>query len=263
MKIFCEFCGAQFESEVANFCPACGAAFSGNDQIEHKLQHQKQLDHLEIEDQKMDLKERQAQIEAMQSRNQNAKISRNMSKGCFVLFAVSVALIVLAGVGLAVMDELSAIALEREEREEHSAVPVITEPEEADVPVSGNFNEPVQAVNYSVICDSFEEIERWPFEPSEGYMYVSFHLIVKNTGVGKIDTTDDIMCLVDGIMMSHIWHSERKDMPVTTLPAGVSAEGNICFEVPVAAEVFELRYGEYVTIYIENDISEREQSREE
>ncbi len=259
MKIFCEYCGAQFESEVANFCPACGAAFSDNDQIEHKLQHQKQLDRLEIEEQEMDLRERQAQIDTIHRRNRSANSAEKMSRGCLGAFIACGVIIVLTGVGLAVLQVFSEMETEREERKTDTAAIAEAQPEEVDVPVSAGFNEYAQTVNYSVICDSIEIVDRYPFEPTEGYEYVSFHLLVKNTSTEEIETTNDIICLADGIITTYTWHTDRKEMPEIALPVGVSAEGYICFEVPVDAEQFELRYGDYVTIYIENNLMEREQ----
>lgn len=264
MKIFCEYCGGQFEAERANFCPNCGAAFSDNDQIEHQIRHEQRLDELEIEQQKMDLRERQARIHNM---NENKAAGRRLAGiGCLVpilLPVVAFSLCLAAVFIVALVDVVNERKAERqqENEEENRLLSEDYEYEstfEEDIPVSAGFNEYAETVNYSVICDSFEQVDRYPFGAAEGYMYVNFHIVVKNTGIGEVDTTDDIMCLVDGIMMSETWYSDKKEMPYVTLPAGVSAEGNACFEVPVDAEEFELRYGEYVTIYIENTLNTEE-----
>lgn len=258
MKIFCEYCGGQFEVERANFCPNCGAAFNDNDQVEHRIQHEQRLDALEIEEQKMDLRERQAHIDNMHAQNKRMANERKMIHiGCMIPVVI-IALFFLTAVVVAFVDIIQDRIIDDIDDEPRSTVPVITQRTEEDVPVSAGFNEYAETVNYSVICDGFEQVDRAPFGAADGYMYVNFHIVVKNTGIGKVDTTDDIMCLVDGIMMSDTWYSDKKEMPSVTLPAGVSAEGNICFEVPVDAEEFELRYGEYVTLYIENTLNTEE-----
>lgn len=255
MKIFCEYCGGQFEAERANFCPNCGAAFNDNDQVEHRIRHEQRLDDLEIEEQKMDLRERQAKIDDMHAKNRRMASERKIVHiGCII----PIALFFLAAAVVAFADIIQDRIINDIDDEPRSTVSVSTQPEEEEVPVSAGFNEYAETVNYAVICDSFEQVDRYPFKPAQGYMYVNFHIVVKNTGIGEVDTTDDVMCLVDGIMMSDTWYSDKKQMSSVTLPAGVSAEGNVCFEVPIDAEEFELRYGDYVTIYIENTLNTEE-----
>lgn len=259
MKIFCDYCGNQFDTAMNNKCPSCGADYSDDNEIKAAALKQAQEESFKRHRENIELRERQARIEDVNTKNANRKAGRRLlGIGCIipiVLFSLCFTAIFIVAL-VEVINERSA---EYKESESSSVLSdyeyeSVFEEEEEEVPVSGEFNEAVHSVNYSVICDSFEEVDRYPFEPTDGYMYVSFHIVVKNTGIGKVNTTNDIICLADGMLASYTWHSDRKELPSTTLPAGVSAEGYICFEVPVDTEEFELRYGEYVTIYIENTL---------
>lgn len=258
MKIFCDYCGNQFETEGNSTCPSCGAAFEGDVEIKNAALMKAREAELQRQRENIELRERQAQIDDMNARNKNRETSRRIiGIGCLVpiiLTALFTAVIFI----IAIAEVVNERAAEREKEESSSSLLEDYEYEsvfeEEESPVSADFNEYAESVNYSVICDSFEEVDRYPFSPTDGYMYVSFHFVVKNTGVGKVNTTNNVICLADGMLADSTWHSDRKELPSTTLPAGVSTEGYMCFEVPVDTEEFELRYGDYVTIYIKNTL---------
>ena len=258
MRIFCDYCGNQFETNDNNTCPSCGAAYEGDTEIKNAALMKAREAEMQRQRENMALRERQAQIDDMNARNKNRETSRRIiGIGCLLPVILTVLFVATIFI-IATIEVVNERAVEREKEENSSSLLEDYEYEssfeEEEVPVYADFNEYAESVNYSVICDSFEEVDRYPFSPTDGYMYVSFHLVVKNTGVGKVNTTNNVICLADGMLTDSTWHSDRKELPSTTLPSGVSTEGYMCFEVPVDTEEFELRYGDYVTIYIENTL---------
>ena len=260
MKIFCDYCGNQFETEGNSTCPSCGASYDGDIEIKNAAIKKAREDEMKRRQENMELSERQAKLESMKTLSKNTKAGiKLVGIGC-LLPVIAGVLCFIVIFTIAVIQVAQERTVEREQEsssllEDYEYESVFVEDES---PVSADFNEYAETVNYSVICDSFEKVDRYPFSPTDGYMYVSFHLIVKNTGIGEVNTTNNIICLADGMITQGTWHSDRKEMPDTTLPAGVSAEGWMCFEVPTDTKEFELRYGDIVTIYIENTI-EKEQ----
>ena len=125
--------------------------------------------------------------------------------------------------------------------------------------VTAELGEFAETPDYAVKCDSIEKIKVYPYNPSQGYMFVTFHIVVKNTGKEKYSPTEDIMCLVDGVMCEYQYDNNHKRLASTPIPPDIMAEGYKCFEVPVDAEYFDIKYGEYVTLHIKNTINEQSQ----
>lgn len=253
MTIICEYCGGKIDTDKSDVCPNCGAPFDNQKVLDAQKAEQREKQAklaAEAEERREAArKERERMINRQEQLMKQAEKQKHpkRSPGCIV--AVIIFLIII------IITAFSQIIEEYEYYsgyDEDSSSAVASEPAETDVPVSGDFDEYVQTVNYSVICDSFEQIDGYPFKPHDGYVYMAFHLKVKNTGTGKISPTNDIICLADGNMCEDFGWSELKEISTAELPAGVSTEGTACFEVPADAKMFEIRYGDYVTIHIKN-----------
>ena len=241
MKIFCDYCGCNFDTNENDFCPSCGAPYSNDKEITLAKEQQSKLAQLKIKEKELELK----------------KSERTRSGSRITALIISM-LVVVAVAAVSATGKSSGIDTKKVKEAAStvkSKIPVVTQKEETDVPVTVGFNETAQTVKYSVICDNYETIDRYPFTPNDGYMYVSFHFIIKNTSIGKLNPPSGFYCPVNENKRSKIWDNERKEPPMGTLPAGVSTTGNICFEVPVDAEYFDISYGDYVTIHIENTLS--------
>ena len=258
MKIFCDYCGNQFDTSQHSTCPSCGGTYEGDIEIKNAVIKQAREETMQRQRETMAMRERQAQIDNMNARNKNKAAGRRLAViGCLVPVIAVVLCFVLVFV-MALIEVMNERAAEKEDEKSGSSLLEDYEYEssfeEDETPVSAGFNEYAETADYSVICDSFEKVDRYPFTPTDGYMYVSFHFVIKNTGIGKVNTTSDVICLADGMLADYTWHSDRKELSDETLPAGVSTEGYMCFEVPVDTKEFELRYGDLVTINIENTL---------
>lgn len=87
MEIFCDFCGARFDTQKNSTCPNCGGAFSHDSEVKSASEKQKKLDELDIRDREMDLKEREAKLEQQKAEYDIKKIRKN-SKTTVVLIGV-------------------------------------------------------------------------------------------------------------------------------------------------------------------------------
>ena len=259
MKIFCDYCGNQFDTDKNAVCPSCGAIYDGDAEIKEAILKKEQEEMYRRQREEFVMREQQARLQ------KNRETSRRIiGIGCLlpvILITLCFAVVFIAAL-VQVIDERNEEKEDSnssllEDYEYESPFEDYTETEE-DEPshVYAVFNEEAQTEDYYVICDDYEKIDRYPFTPTDGYMYVSFHLTVKNTGIGKVNTTSDVVCLADGVITSQTWDSDRKELPDTTLPAGVSAEGYMCYEVPVDAEEFQLIYGDIIYITIPNTLTE-------
>lgn len=255
MEIFCDYCGSKFDTEGKQNCPSCGASFSHDEEILKAAEQENRLRELKIKEKELDLKKAEAKNDdSIKIKIKNTKSTRAATIIIFMVVAFSLIVVFIAATSGLRGKKIDKDAINAQASSIKSNIPVITFAEETEVPVSVAFNETAQTVNYSVICDSFEKIDRYPFTPDEGNMYVSFHFIIKNTSIGKVNPPAAFYCSVNGEKYSKIWDNQRKEPPMGTLPAGVSSTGNICFEVPIDAEYFDISYGDYVTIHIENTI---------
>lgn len=94
MDIFCDFCGAQFDTQKNSTCPNCGGAFSHDSEVKSASEKQKKLDELDVRNREMDLKEREAKLEQQKAEHDIKKIRKN-SKTTVVFIGV-IAVIMLA-----------------------------------------------------------------------------------------------------------------------------------------------------------------------
>ncbi len=265
MRIICEYCGAQFESVGNKVCPHCGASFEDNDTIEAQREKRKKLDEIEVRQRQMDLDEREHQM--ANAEKQRKRIERNrktMKAGCVypvvIITALSIAFTIFSLTGI--FKDLSDWSSSDDDSDFDSDIVMdmfdeVTEEKAKTVKVG--FNEVADMGDYTFVCDKIEETDRGAFKPTKGYMYVSFHLVIKNTSDEKIYPFSSVACSVDGVVCDETFVSEQKDFRPSSLPSGLSADGYVCFEVPKNAKTFELRYDgvddSIVTISVENTLS--------
>ncbi len=255
MKIYCEYCGAQFDSAHNKVCPNCGASFEGNDTIEAEKIKQQKLDELELREQQMEMEARQSQIEyADTQRKRLVRQQKAMNIGCvlpvIIIFVLFTAIFVFAAIsGLSesgIFSKKDDIISQFQTTEETTLV---------DVPTKVGFNEPAEMLNYSLVCDEIKHTDRGGFKPTEGHMYVMFHFVMKNTSDEILDPRESIICSVDGVMCTEKVLFDEKEFDPSDIPVGLSADGYVCFEVPEDSETFELRFGDNITITVENTLS--------
>lgn len=248
MKIICEYCGTQFDTQGVKVCPNCGASFANNRVLETKILHENKKTQLELEKKAVELE--QCKIEnarkrsMLQQEQQSARAAKVLKIGC-VIPVICVALIFIIGVIVSIFSTMTG----GDTPSEYHSTEVITEV--IEIPVSVGLNEVAETSKYTIVCDKFEVIEKKGFTPAKEYQYMSFHLVVQNKSEDKINTEKLIDCLADGTMCEVRWDSDRKRLP-KYLNKGIKADGSVCFEVPIDTKSFDIKYGDYVTIHIEN-----------
>ena len=124
-----------------------------------------------------------------------------------------------------------------------------------------NFNETAQTAEYSFICDEVFRTDIMYGGADKGYMYVAFHLKVKNTTDEKQWLSNELNCVYDGdIGCDRAWgFDEGKSFSTSvTLSAGIGSDGYVCYIVPEKAKSVVLSYGDYVRVNIDlRDLSYR------
>ena len=127
-----------------------------------------------------------------------------------------------------------------------------------------NFNETAQTDEYSFICDEVFRTDIMYGGADKGYMYVAFHLKVKNTTDEKQWLSNDLNCVYDGdIGCDRAWgFDEGKSFSTSVaLSAGIGSDGYVCYIVPEKAKSVVLSYGDYVRVNIDlRDLSYRTES---
>ena len=127
-----------------------------------------------------------------------------------------------------------------------------------------NFNETAQTAEYSFICDEVFRTDIMYGGADKGYMYVAFHLKVKNTTDEKLWLSNDLNCIYDGdIGCDRAWgFDEGKSFSTSlALSAGIGSDGYVCYIVPENAKSVVLAYGDYVRVNIDlRDLSYRTES---
>ena len=127
-----------------------------------------------------------------------------------------------------------------------------------------NFNETAQTAEYSFICDEVFRTDIMYGGADKGYMYVAFHLKVKNTTDEKQWLSNDLNCIYNGdIGCDRAWgFDEGKSFSTSVaLSAGIGSDGYVCYIVPEKAKSVVLSYGDYVRVNIDlRDLSYRTES---
>lgn len=221
MKIICEYCGTQFNTDGVDVCPNCGASFENNSSMEQKVLQENKKTQLELEKKELELEQRRIETARNRSRlnfeKQGEQTAKIIKLGCaipIICFAVFWVIFLIIGFGSAMKDEDTS-------RNHYYSSDVSSEV--VETPVTVNFNEAGKTSKYSVICDSYQAIEIPYFKPAKGYRYVSFHLIVENTSDERLLLDESIDCLSDGIMCSSQWDTDRKTLPYA-VNKGIKAE---------------------------------------
>lgn len=121
-------------------------------------------------------------------------------------------------------------------------------------PVEVGLNESAKLSNFSVTITEIKKVDKgnW-MEADDGYMYVGFNFVVENTSDKELKlATEDIYCLVNDILCEDFSFSNEKYLESSKVPKGMKIGGYACFEVPIDAKEFIIKYGDHITIKINN-----------
>ena len=257
MDVFCDYCGAKLDVEHENCCTQCGAPFDNNASVKAYREEKRKK---EEEYRRMkEMRQKEYDASQQQTQNINTTVQNNSSQKVvkiivtvfiILFFAPTILSIIITLVGeifSAIDDNIDYNHgyIEESSAEESSLVQEVQRV---------NFNEIAQTAEYSFLCDEVYRTDIQYGGADKGYMYVAFHLKVKNTTDEKLWLSNDLNCIYDGdIGCDRAWgFDEGKSFSTSvTLSAGIGSDGYVCYIVPENAKSVVLSYGDYVRVNID------------
>ena len=274
MDVFCDYCGAKLDVEHENCCTQCGAPFDNNASVKEYREEKKRKEEEYRRRQEMRRNEYNASQQPSQSNvnssqnnaSQQQKIVKTIITVFIIMFfaptVIGIIISVIGGIFSVIGDNIgdnfdnnNGYIEEISFAEESSATQEVQRV---------NFNETAQTDEYSFICDEVFRTDIMYGGADKGYMYVAFHLKVKNTTDEKQWLSNDLNCIYDGdIGCDRAWgFDEGKSFSTSVaLSAGIGSDGYVCYIVPEKAKSVVLAYGDYVRVNIDlRDLSYRTES---
>lgn len=262
MDVFCDYCGAKLDVEHENCCTHCGAPFDNNADVkayreEKKRKEEEYRRRQEMRQNEYNASQQPSQSNVSSSQNASAqKIAKTITTVIIiVVFAptiIGIIISVIGGIFSVIGDNIgdnfdnnNGYIEEISFAEESSANQEVQRV---------NFNETAQTAEYSFICDEVFRTDIMYGGADKGYMYVAFHLKVKNTTDEKQWLSNDLNCVYDGdIGCDRAWaFDEGKSFSTSVaLSAGIGSDGYVCYIVPEKAKSVVLSYGDYVRVNID------------
>ena len=269
MDIFCDYCGAKLDVEHENCCTQCGAPFDNNASVKAYREEKKKKEEeyrrmKEMRQKEYEASQQQSQSTVSNSQNTSApKVAKIITTTIIILFFAPMVLGLLA----TVIGTIVSIFEDNFSDNNYGYIEESSATEESSVIQEVqrvNFNETAQTDEYSFICDEVFRTDIMYGGADKGYMYVAFHLKVKNTTDEKQWLSNDLNCVYDGdIGCDRAWgFDEGKSFSTSVaLSAGIGSDGYVCYIVPEKAKSVVLSYGDYVRVNIDlRDLSYRTES---
>lgn len=262
MDVFCDYCGAKLDVENENCCTQCGAPFDNNASVKEYREEKKRKEEEYRRRQEMRQNEYNASQQPSQSNvsnSQNAstqKIAKTITTVIIIMFfapmVISIIISIFGGIFSAIGDNIGDNF-----DNNYGYIEEISFAEESSTTQEVqrvNFNETAQTAEYSFICDEVFRTDIMYGGADKCYMYVAFHLKVKNTTDEKLWLSNDLNCVYDGdIGCDRAWgFNEGKSFSTSVaLSAGIGSDGYVCYIVPEKAKSVVLSYGDYVRVNID------------
>lgn len=273
MDIFFDYCGAKLDVEHENCCTQCGAPFDNNAGVkayreEKKRKEEEYRRRQEMRQNEYNASQQPSQSNVNSSRNnssQQQKIVKTIITVFIIMFfaptVIGIIISVIGGIFSVIGDNIG------DNFDNNGYIEEISFAEESSATQEVqrvNFNETAQTDEYSFICDEVFRTDIMYGGADKGYMYVAFHLKVKNTTDEKQWLSNDLNCVYDGdIGCDRAWgFDEGKSFSTSVaLSAGIGSDGYVCYIVPEKAKSVVLSYGDYVRVNIDlRDLSYRTES---
>lgn len=260
MDAFCDYCGAKLDVENDNCCAQCGAPFDDNESVKQYRAEKKRREEQQRNLEEMRLRQQQSQynqqLRTGPVTQQNAHVDRARKIVVIVVILMFFGPVLLGmlggilGVVFDVVDDLN------DDAEYTTRKPITTFASTSSIVhenVEVNFNETAELDDYSFICDEVYRTDIKYGGADKGYMYVVFHIKVKNTSDTKIWLNNELNCIYDGdISCDKAWGLEEKSFNTyASLSAGLGTDGYICYIVPDKADSVIIAYGDYLRVNID------------
>lgn len=260
MDVFCNYCGAKLDVEHENCCTQCGAPFDNNADVKAYREEKKRKEEEYRRRQEMRQNEYNASQQPSQSNvnnsQSNASQQQKIVKTIITAFIIMFFAPTVIGIIISVIGGIFSMIADNFDNADYDYIEEsVTEESSATQEVQRvNFNETAQTAEYSFICDEVFRTDIMYGGADKGYMYVAFHLKVKNTTDEKQWLSNDLNCVYDGdIGCDRAWgFDEGKSFSTSvTLSAGIGSDGYVCYIVPEKAKSVVLSYGDYVRVNID------------
>lgn len=270
MDVFCNYCGAKLDVEHENCCTQCGAPFDNNADVkayrEEKKRKEEEYRHRqEMRQNEYNTSQQPSQSTVSNSQSnasQQQKIVKTIITVFIIMFfapmVISIIISIFGGIFSMIADNFDNTDydyIEESVSEESSTTQEVQRV---------NFNETAQTAEYSFICDEVFRTDIMYGGADKGYMYVAFHLKVKNTTDEKQWLSNDLNCVYDGDIgcdRARGFNEGKRFSTSVTLSAGIGSDGYVCYIVPEKAKSVVLSYGDYVRVNIDlRDLSYRTES---
>lgn len=274
MEVFCDYCGAKLDVEHENCCTQCGAPFDNNASVKEYREEKKRKEEEYRRRQEMRQNEYNASQQPSQSNvnssQNNASQQQKIVKTIITVFIIMFFAPTVIGIIISVIGGIFSVIGDNigdNFDNNNGYIEEISFAEESSTTQEVqrvNFNETAQTAEYSFICDEVFRTDIMYGGADKGYMYVAFHLKVKNTTDEKQWLSNDLNCVYDGdIGCDRAWgFDEGKSFSTSVaLSAGIGSDGYVCYIVPEKAKSVVLAYGDYVRVNIDlRDLSYRTES---
>lgn len=271
MDVFCDYCGAKLDVEHENCCTQCGAPFDNNAGVkayreEKKRKEEEYRRRQEVSQNEYNASQQPSQSTVSNSQN-NASQQQKIVKIIITVFIIMFFAPTVIGIIISVIGGIFSVIGDNIGDNNYGYIEEISSEEESSITQKVqrvNFNETAQTAEYSFICDEVFRTDIMYGGADKGYMYVAFHLKVKNTTDEKLWLSNDLNCIYDGdIGCDRAWgFDEGKSFSTSlALSAGIGSDGYVCYIVPEKAKSVVLAYGDYVRVNIDlRDLSYRTES---
>ncbi len=274
MDVFCDYCGAKLDVEHENCCTQCGAPFDNNASVKEYREAKKRKEEeyrrrQEMRQNEYNASQQPSQSNVNSSRN-NASQQQKIVKAIITVFIIMFFAPTVIGIIISVIGGIFSVISDNigdNFDNNNGYIEEISFAEESSTTQEVqrvNFNETAQTAEYSFICDEVFRTDIMYGGADKGYMYVAFHLKVKNTTDEKQWLSNDLNCIYDGdIGCDRAWgFDEGKSFSTSVaLSAGIGSDGYVCYIVPEKAKSVVLAYGDYVRVNIDlRDLSYRTES---
>lgn len=274
MDVFCDYCGAKLDVEHENCCTQCGAPFDNNASVKEYREAKKRKEEeyrrrQEMRQNEYNASQQPSQSNVNSSRN-NASQQQKIVKAIITVFIIMFFAPTVIGIIISIFGGIFSVISDNigdNFDNNNGYIEEISFAEESSATQEVqrvNFNETAQTAEYSFICDEVFRTDIMYGGADKGYMYVAFHLKVKNTTDEKLWLSNDLNCVYDGdIGCDRAWgFDEGKSFGTSVaLSAGIGSDGYVCYIVPENVKSVVLAYGDYVRVNIDlRDLSYRTES---
>ena len=234
MKIICEYCKNTIDTDKYSRCPNCMATFKDNKEFKERIASLKEKEKIEIERGQI---QNEAAKKILAHTNNVFKSQKYIFSFIIIIFIISL----IAGFFIFSRGFKQVKTTEKSIQltEKSSTV---------------GFDEYGETSKYRVKVDKATDLKKLyeVFTPSEGKKYKVFHLLLENKLNKTLYLGEKVNCIVDDIAQKEVYYFTKYPSLPSHVDKDLKVEGYVIFEVPKDAKKYDLKYGDYITIHIED-----------